>query len=171
MQLGLWHAKERMVRVILESLINIILQLSGLLQTGECWLFHLQCFKYQHRLAPRSICGIWCYVQLSGTFWWKTGGHVELFVQRSGEENFRCGWKFLPSCFSKWTLNFLKKAGHIDGEIMEMLWSGMNKVSSMARSMSKAHRQEVLDDYMRDVNWKKAVRIGDIFINSNGSDL
>ena len=66
----------------------------------------------------------------------------------------------VDSCFSKWTLNFMKGAGHIDGEIMETLWSGMNKVSGAARSMSKAHRQETLDDYMRDANWKKTVGIG-----------
>ena len=65
----------------------------------------------------------------------------------------------VDSCFSKWTLNFMKGAGHIDGEIMETLWSGMNKVSGLARSMSKAHRQETLDDYMRDSNWKKTVGI------------
>jgi len=70
----------------------------------------------------------------------------------------------VDSCFSKWTLNFLKGAGHIDGEIMETLWSGMNKVSAAARSMTKAHRQETLDDYMRDSNWKKTVGIGKFLI-------
>lgn len=69
----------------------------------------------------------------------------------------------VDSCFSKWTLNYMKGAGHIDGEIMETLWSGMNKVSGAARSMSKAHRQETLDDYMRDWNWKKTVGIGWFF--------
>jgi hypothetical protein len=67
-------------------------------------------------------------------------------------------------CFSKWSLNFMKGAGHIDGEIMETLWSGMNKVSGAARSMTKAHRQETLDDYMRDANWKKTVGIGELFL-------
>jgi KDZ transposase-like protein len=66
----------------------------------------------------------------------------------------------VDGCFSKWTLNFMRGAGHIDGEIMETLWSGMNKVSGAARSMGKAHRQETLDDYMRDSNWKKTVGIG-----------
>ena len=70
----------------------------------------------------------------------------------------------VDGCFSKWSLNFMKGAGHIDGEIMETLWSGMNKVSGAARLMSKAHRQETLDDYMRDSNWKKTVRIGESFI-------
>ena len=66
----------------------------------------------------------------------------------------------VDSCFSKWTLNFLKGAGHIDGEILETLWSGMNKISAGARSMGKANRQETLDDYMRDSNWKKTVGMG-----------
>ena len=64
----------------------------------------------------------------------------------------------VDSCFLKWSLNFMKEAGHIDGEIMGTLWSGMNKVSGAVRSMSKVHRQEMLDeldDYMRNVNWKK----------------
>ena len=69
----------------------------------------------------------------------------------------------VDGCFSKWSLNFMKGAGHIDGEIMETLWSGMNKVSGAARSMSKSHRQETLDDYMRDSNWKKTVGIGELF--------
>lgn len=67
----------------------------------------------------------------------------------------------VDSCFSKWSLNFMKGSGHIDGEIAETLWSGMNKVSGAARSMSRAHRQETLDDYMRDANWKKTVGIGE----------
>jgi Kyakuja-Dileera-Zisupton transposase len=71
----------------------------------------------------------------------------------------------VDSCFSKFTLNFLRGAGHIDGEIMETLWSGMNKVSVTARSMGNSHRQETLDDYMRDSNWKKMVRIGKSFID------
>jgi hypothetical protein len=75
----------------------------------------------------------------------------------------------VDSCFAKWTLNFMQGAGHIDGEILETLWSGMNKVSGAARSMSKAHRQETLDDYMRDANWKKIVGIGEFFTTQNGS--
>ena len=70
----------------------------------------------------------------------------------------------VDGCFSKWSLNFMKGACHIDGEIMETLWSGMNKVSGAARLMTKAHRQETLDDYMRDANWKKTIGIGGYFI-------
>jgi hypothetical protein len=74
----------------------------------------------------------------------------------------------VDSCFCHWSLNFMEGSGHIDGEIMETLWSGMNKVSGSARSMSKAHRQEALDDYMRDSNWKKMVRIGKFFSDQDG---
>ena len=75
----------------------------------------------------------------------------------------------VDSCFSKWTLNFMQGAGHVDGEILETLWSGMNKVSAAARSMSKAHRQETLDDYMRDANWKKTVGISEFLLTMNDS--
>jgi hypothetical protein len=47
----------------------------------------------------------------------------------------------VDSCFAKWTLNFMQGAGHIDGEILETLWSGINKVSGAARLMSKEHWQ------------------------------
>jgi hypothetical protein len=67
----------------------------------------------------------------------------------------------VPSCFTKFSLNFIQGAGQLDGEILETLWSEFNKVSSSARSMSKAHRAEVYDDHMRDSNWKKLVGMGE----------
>ncbi|KAI6117514.1 hypothetical protein EV401DRAFT_2072574 [Pisolithus croceorrhizus] len=42
------------------------------------------------------------------------------------------------SCFPRYSLNFVKGAGHLGGEILETL-------------------QEVYDDHMRDSNWKKLV--------------
>jgi hypothetical protein len=67
----------------------------------------------------------------------------------------------IPSCFTRFSLNFISGAGQQDGEILETLWSDFNKVSASARTMSKAHRAEVLDDHMRDSNWKKTVGIGE----------
>jgi len=64
------------------------------------------------------------------------------------------------SCFSRFSLMFLKGAGHIDGEILETLWASFNKISPSARSMTLAHRQELYDDHMRDSNWKKLVGLG-----------
>lgn len=63
----------------------------------------------------------------------------------------------IRDCFVKFTLNFIKGVGQLDGEIMETLWAEFNKVSKNARSMTKAHRREVYDDHMRDSNWKKLV--------------
>ncbi|KAI6122447.1 hypothetical protein EDD16DRAFT_1477452 [Pisolithus croceorrhizus] len=67
------------------------------------------------------------------------------------------------SCFPRYSLNFVKGAGHLDGEILETLWAPFNKISTTARSMTQAHRQEVYDDHMRDSNWKKLVGIGEGF--------
>ncbi|KAI6102310.1 hypothetical protein EV401DRAFT_1893973 [Pisolithus croceorrhizus] len=61
------------------------------------------------------------------------------------------------SCFPRYSLNFIKGAGHLDGEILETLWAPFNKISPTARSMTQAHRKEVYDDHMRDSNWKKLV--------------
>ncbi|KAG2117531.1 hypothetical protein BD769DRAFT_1672572 [Suillus cothurnatus] len=63
------------------------------------------------------------------------------------------------ACFARYSLNFVQGAGHVDGEILETLWAPFNKISPTARSMSHAHRQEVLDNHMRDSNWKKIVGI------------
>jgi Kyakuja-Dileera-Zisupton transposase len=67
----------------------------------------------------------------------------------------------IPECFSIFSLNFIQGAGQQDGEILETLWSSLNKVSGSIRAMTKAHRQEVLDAHMRDSNWKKLVGMGE----------
>ncbi|KAI5987586.1 hypothetical protein EDC04DRAFT_2518722, partial [Pisolithus marmoratus] len=67
------------------------------------------------------------------------------------------------SCFPRYSLNFIKGAGHLDREILETLWAPFNKISPTARSMTQAHRQEVYDDHMRDSNWKKLVGMGKFF--------
>ncbi|KAI6135945.1 hypothetical protein F5141DRAFT_1185130 [Pisolithus sp. B1] len=46
------------------------------------------------------------------------------------------------SCFPRYSLNFVKGAGHLDGDII-----------------SPTARQEVYDDHMRDSNWKKLVDV------------
>ncbi|KAJ7929409.1 hypothetical protein B0H13DRAFT_1859628 [Mycena leptocephala] len=59
--------------------------------------------------------------------------------------------------FWEFSLNFMEGTGQVDGEILETLWASLDKVVGSTRSMSHAHRQEVLDDYMNDWNWKKLV--------------
>ncbi|KAG1863081.1 hypothetical protein F4604DRAFT_1587244, partial [Suillus subluteus] len=63
------------------------------------------------------------------------------------------------ACFPRYSLNFIAGAGQVDGEILETLWAPFNKISSTARSMNQAHCQEILDDHMRNSNWKKLVQI------------
>ena len=43
---------------------------------------------------------------------------------------------------------------------METLWSVLDQVAGLTQGMSLAHRQEVLDEYMNDSNWRKITRIG-----------
>jgi len=63
----------------------------------------------------------------------------------------------IKECFFLFSLNFMEGSGQVDGEVMETLWAVLNKVSGMTRAMSGYHRQEMLDDYMNDGNWKKFV--------------
>ena len=66
----------------------------------------------------------------------------------------------VEKCFYRHSLNFIEGTGQVDGEIIETLWSGLNPISAMARSMTKAHRQEVMDAATRDWNWKKLTGVG-----------
>ena len=45
-------------------------------------------------------------------------------------EKFHLG-AHIKECFYKFSLNFIEGAGQVDGEIMETLWSILNKVSGM----------------------------------------
>jgi hypothetical protein len=66
----------------------------------------------------------------------------------------------IPECFPKFSLNFVEGAGEVEGEIVETLWSGLDEVAGLTQAMSIAHRQEVLDEYMNDSNWRKMIRMG-----------
>ena len=77
----------------------------------------------------------------------------------------------VPECFPKYSLNFVDGIGQIDGEILETLWWPIDKIAGITRAMSKAHRQEVLDDNMYDSNWKKWVGIGKSHLSIYDSGL
>ena len=66
----------------------------------------------------------------------------------------------IQECFPLFSLNFVHGAGQIDGEIIETLWSNLNKAAGSTHTMSQAHRQEVLDNYINDSNWKKLINAG-----------
>lgn len=81
------------------------------------------------------------------------------------------------SCFFRYATSFIKGVGMVDGEILETLWSILNRISPSLRTATLAHRSEVLDDHMNDSNWKKIVFIGEssqvscaqLFLFLNGS--
>jgi hypothetical protein len=66
----------------------------------------------------------------------------------------------IKECFYKFSLNFIENCGQVDGEVMETLWAILNCVSGVTRTMTKASRQELLDDVINDMNWKKLVQSG-----------
>ena len=50
--------------------------------------------------------------------------------------------------------------GKGDGEILDTNWSMLNGISSMTRTMTLAHRSEVMDAHIGDNNWKKMINMG-----------
>jgi hypothetical protein len=54
-------------------------------------------------------------------------------------------------CFALFSLNFVRGIGQLGGEVIETLWSSLNKVSGQTCGMSQAHRQEVLDDHINEL--------------------
>lgn len=63
-------------------------------------------------------------------------------------------------CLPKYSPSFIPGAGTVDGEIIETLWSSLNRIASSTRAMSTSHRKEVMDDHMNDSNWRKTVGMG-----------
>ena len=65
----------------------------------------------------------------------------------------------VQKCFAKFSLNFIEGFAEVDGKIMEILWSSLDLVVGITQCMTIAHRQEVLDDYINDNNWKKLLNL------------
>ena len=63
-------------------------------------------------------------------------------------------------CFPQFAPTFIPGAGQTDGEILETLWAVLNEVGRTTRTMTLAHRSEVLDAHMLDNNWKKMINMG-----------
>jgi hypothetical protein len=71
----------------------------------------------------------------------------------------------IPRCFPRYSSQFIPRAGIVDGEILETLWSVLNEVSPSAQTASLPARTELLDDHMLDSNWKKLLGIGTMLHN------
>ncbi|KAG2005829.1 hypothetical protein CC2G_002197 [Coprinopsis cinerea AmutBmut pab1-1] len=59
------------------------------------------------------------------------------------------------SCFARYALTFIRGAGMNAGEILEPLWSVINLAAGPTSMMTLAQREEALDDFILDNNWKK----------------
>ncbi|KIJ04810.1 hypothetical protein PAXINDRAFT_52030, partial [Paxillus involutus ATCC 200175] len=55
-------------------------------------------------------------------------------------------------CLSRYSPDLIPGIGKVDGEVLETLWSQLNEICGSTRSMTAAHRQEVLNDHMLDSN-------------------
>lgn len=64
-------------------------------------------------------------------------------------------------CLYRFATNYVPGAAIVDGEILETLWAVLNLVSRSTRTATLAHRAEVLDDHMGDLNFKKMINIGE----------
>ena len=83
----------------------------------------------------------------------------ELNMPKFKELNFGVGvwhiYAHINRCFPRFSPNFIKGVGVVDGEILETLWSNLNLISGSCRTMSLANRAETLNSHMNDSNWKK----------------
>ena len=68
-------------------------------------------------------------------------------------------------CYARYAPTFVRGIGKVDGEILETNWSVLNGISPMTRTMTLAHRTEVMDAHIADNNWKKMVNMGEINCN------
>jgi hypothetical protein len=67
-------------------------------------------------------------------------------------------------CFFRFASSFIPGAGIVAGEILESLWSGLNRITPSTRTATLAHRAEVIDDHACDSNHKKALGMGNSII-------
>ena len=51
-------------------------------------------------------------------------------------------------CLARFSPTFIEGAGQSDGEILETMWSTLNHIGRIARTMTLAHRTEVLDAHI-----------------------
>jgi hypothetical protein len=101
------------------------------------WVVH-----FRERVSESEFLDLWNSMEVTGAVGkWHLAAHI-------------------LECFSKFSLNFVEGAGETDGEILETLWSVLDEVAGLTQAMSVAHRQEVLDAYMQDSNWRKIIRMG-----------
>ena len=63
-------------------------------------------------------------------------------------------------CFSHFSLSFIPGAGQVNGEILESLWSVLNKILPSTQNATISGWIEMLDDHISNSNFKKMLDIG-----------
>lgn len=64
-------------------------------------------------------------------------------------------------CLARYGFQWIVGAGMMDGELVETLWAYLNGLSRTARAMTKAHREESLNDGLNNWNLKKILNTGE----------
>jgi len=89
--------------------------------------------------------------------------------------SFRPGLRLVPAiglfhvhghqnvCYARYAPRFIPGAALADGEVMERLFSVLNGISTVTRTMTLAHRSETLDSHMGDSNFKKMIDMGKVY--------
>src|SRR6266850_7146274 len=72
-------------------------------------------------------------------------------------------------CFFRYATTFIPGTGVTVGEILEMLWSSLNAITSTVRTATLANRAETIDDHVTDSNHKKILNIGKCLWQCYGS--
>ncbi|VDB84679.1 unnamed protein product [Peniophora sp. CBMAI 1063] len=109
-------------------------------------------------------------VQLLYDIWCRYGVHVQKRFKHSGLDwpKFRevlqgvgvwhiYGHVF--ECFRRFSPDYSPRAGIVDGEILETLWSLLNGILQACRGMSLAAREEKINMHMNDINHRKIIEM------------
>ena len=69
-------------------------------------------------------------------------------------------------CLYPFSPSFIPGAGIVAGEILELLWAGLNMITPSTWTATLAHRSEIIDDHASDSNHKKALGMGQSHFSS-----
>lgn len=63
-------------------------------------------------------------------------------------------------CYGRYSNQYARHTGIVDGEILETLWSLLNDILQSCRGMSLASREEVISMFQSDINLRKTLNMG-----------
>lgn len=69
------------------------------------------------------------------------------------------------ACQLRFNLAYTKGAAQSDMEGIERIWSGSGLLGTSTREMGPGSRQNTIEDYWHNWNWRKLVGLGEYFIS------